>query len=84
MSVITAGSPMVETLINFSPRTNLDLIKDLNLPITVCRPLKWLVTGLNEKWSCRESNPGPLAYCASALPLSYNSHKQPPLFLALT
>ena len=28
-------------------------------------------------------NPGPLAYRAIALPLSFNSHRQPPLILAL-
>ena len=53
------------------------LIKDLNLAITVCIPLKWLVKSLKERWSCWESNPGLLAYCASALPLHelhiYNS-----------
>ena len=51
----------------------LGLIKDLNLAITVRRPLEWLKKGLKERWSCRELNPGPLAYRASALPLSYNS-----------
>ena len=61
----------------------LGLIKDLYLAITVVDLLEWLKKGLKERWSCRESNLGPLAYRASALPLSYNSHQQPPLFLAL-
>ena len=56
----------------------LDLSKDYNLAITVRRPLKWLVMGWKERWSCWESNPGPLAYLASALALSYNSLQQPP------
>ena len=72
MNVITAGSPMVETPINLvRGLIRLGLIKDLNLAITVRRPLEWLKKGLKERWSCRESNPGPLAYRASALPLSY-------------
>ena len=32
-----------------------------------------------ERWSCWESNPGPLAYSA----LSYSSYQQPPLILDL-
>ena len=43
MSVITAGSPMVGTPINLVRGLNrLGLIKDLNLAITVRRPLEWL------------------------------------------
>ena len=42
------------------------LLEDLNLAVTVCRPLKWLEKGLKERWSCQESNLGHLAYCASA------------------
>ena len=75
---------MVGTPINLvGGLIRLGLIKDLNLAITVCRPLKWLKKGLKERVSCRELNPRPLAYHASTLPLSYNSHQQPPLFLAL-
>ena len=68
LSVITAGSPMVGTPINLvQGLIILGLIKDLNLAITIRRPLEWLKRGLKERWSCRESNPGPLAYHASAL-----------------
>ena len=43
MSIITAGSPMVGTPINLvRGLIKLGLIKDLNLPITVRRPLEWL------------------------------------------
>ena len=39
--------------------------------------------GLKENWCRRESNPGPLAWAVSALPLSYDTHRQQPLFLSL-
>ena len=56
---------MVRTPINLvRGLIRLGLIKDLNLAITVRRPLEWLKKGLKERWSCRESNPGPLAYRA--------------------
>ena len=43
---------------------SLGLIKDLsNHAITVRRPLKWQKSR-KERWSCRESNPGPLAFRA--------------------
>ena len=43
MSIITAGSPMVETLIDLDQGLiRLGLIKDLNLATTVRRPLQWL------------------------------------------
>ena len=61
----TAGSPMVGTPITLVQRPiSLGLIKDLcNHAITVQRPLKWRKSR-EESWSCRESNSGPLAYCA--------------------
>ena len=62
MSVITAGSPMVGTPINLvRGLIILGLSKDLNLAITVRRPLEWLKKDLKERWSCQESNPEPLA-----------------------
>ena len=43
---------------------SLGLIKDLcNHAITVQRPLKWLKSR-KERWSCQESNSGPLTYRA--------------------
>ena len=43
MSIITAGSPMVETLIDLDQGLiRLGLIEDLNLATTVRRPLQWL------------------------------------------
>ena len=54
LSVITAGSPMVGTPINLvQGLIKLGLIKDLNLAITVRRPLEWLEKGLKERWSCQ-------------------------------
>ena len=57
MSIITAGSPMVGTPINLvRGLIKLGQIKDLNLAITVRRPLEWLV---KERRSCQESSPWP-------------------------
>ena len=39
-----------------------------------------MAKGSKERWCRQESNPGPLAYAANALPLSYNTQQQPPLF----
>ena len=49
-----------------------------NLAIAVHGPLKKWWKSRKERWSCWESNTGPQAYCASALPLRYSSHQQPP------
>ena len=79
LSGITAGSLMVRTPINQVRRPiNQGLIVRPNLAITVRGPLK-CQKSRKEMWSCRESNSGPSAFCVSALPLSYNSHHQPPL-----
>ena len=46
LSVITAGCPMVGTTINLvRGLTRLGLIEDLNLAITVRKPLEWLKKG---------------------------------------
>ena len=74
LSRITAGSPMVGTPIILVWRPiNPGLIKDLW--IVQLRPK----TSDMAKEQERKVEPGPLAYRAIALPLSYSSHQQPPL-----
>ena len=80
-SVITARG-VRWTGLPHSPKTNGDhLIKD-NLAC-YCPKTFETAKGKKERWHHRESNPGPLAKAASALPLSYNTHWQPPLSLPL-
>ena len=71
LSIITAGSLMVGTPINLVWRLiRIDRINDLKLAITVRRPLKMAGKGLERKVELPGIKPGPLAYHASALPLS--------------
>ena len=74
------GNPMDGT----PPQSKTDsahLIED-NL-VRYCLKTFETATRQKERWCCRETNPGPLAYAASALPLSHNTHRQPPLFFPL-
>ena len=69
---------MVGTSSNCCPRINSNQsIKDLNLAITVITTFERADNGLRRKVELL------LAYRASDLLLSYNSHQQPSLFLAL-
>ena len=79
---ITAGrSPMDRTSLWTVDRSWFCLIKDTNLGC-FCLWTFESAKGTKERWCRWESNPRPLAYAASTLPLSYDTHQQPPLFFA--
>ena len=66
-----------------SPKTNGDhLIKD-NLVRYCLKTFEMAKEKKDGRWQHRESNPGPLSKAASALPLSHDTHQQPPLSLPL-